>query len=78
MMADKRYNLFMSEEMWDEVQNTARREGLPASEVVRRFVKLGLISTHPDSTLFLHRNGKQSKVRVFPEKHEDEDTLELW
>lgn len=78
MPYNKRYNLTVSEEMWEEIEKTAEREALPVAEVIRRFINLGLIATQPGTTLTLNSGDKSQHVRVFPERHKDDGTISLW
>ena len=57
----KRYNLVIPEELFNEVQQLADKQHTTVVEVLRRFVKLGLIASameeKPDAALIL-REGK--------------------
>ncbi len=76
-MAEKRYNLVIPEEKWDEVRKVAEREGLPVAVVMRRYIDLGLIASERTARLFLSMSGgPQKRLRMF-RKDDDDDTLSL-
>jgi hypothetical protein len=76
-MNDKRYNLVIPQEKWDEVSMVAEREGLPVAVVLRRYIDLGLIASSPTSRVFLSMDGApQKRLRMF-RKDDDDDTLSL-
>lgn len=64
----KRFNLILPEELVERVQEIAEEEHLSAVEVMRRFIKLGLLATDiqrkPDSALIL-REGDDEKQIMF-------------
>lgn len=76
-MNDKRYNLVIPQEKWNEVCLVAEREGLSVAVVLRRYIDLGLIASSPDSRMFLSvGGGPQKRLRMFS-KDDDDDTLSL-
>ena len=78
---EKRYNLGLSREQFDEVKRAARDYNLSTADFIRRSLKLGCFAVElektPGAALIARRNGKDKKVRVFPRIYEDDDTLVL-
>jgi ATP-dependent Clp protease ATP-binding subunit ClpA len=62
----KRYNLVLPEELFRQVQELADREHTTVVEVLRRFIKLGLLATRvaetPDSAIILREGGREREV----------------
>jgi hypothetical protein len=62
--AAKRYNLVLPEELYSELQTVAERHHTTVVELIRRFVKLGLLvakaEESPD-TAFLIRKGDEEQ-----------------
>lgn len=74
---EKRYNLVISQEKWNEVKRVADRENLPVAVVMRRYIDLGLIASSPASRMFLSTNGgPRKRLRMF-RKDDDKNTLSL-
>ncbi len=74
---EKRYNLVIPQEKWNEVKKVAERERLPVAVVMRRYIDLGLIASSPTSRLFLSTDGgPRKRLRMF-RKDDDENTLSL-
>lgn len=57
----KRYNLVLPEELWTEIQAIADRDGTTAVEVIRRWLKLGLLAEKGE--VKLSRLGPDGVVR---------------
>lgn len=55
----KRYNLVLPEELYFEVEKIANKEKISVVEILRRFIKLGLVATKiqddPDSHLIFRK-----------------------
>jgi hypothetical protein len=53
----KRYNLALPQELFDELQELADRQHTTVVELIRRFIKLGLIAVrvqeNPDAALLI-------------------------
>jgi hypothetical protein len=81
MSDEKRYNLGLSKKQFDEVNEAARDCNLTTAAFIRRSLKLGCFAVElektPGAALIARRNGKDKRVRVFPRRHEDDDTLFL-
>jgi ATP-dependent Clp protease ATP-binding subunit ClpA len=62
----KRYNLALPEDLFDQVQDLADREQTTVVEVLRRFVKLGLLATEiqdrPDAALIIREGGREREI----------------
>lgn len=78
---EKRYNLGLPQELWEQVKDKAKSRKLTHADFIRRSIELGVMAAEiedtPDDALILHRNGKDKKLRVFPKRYEDEDTFFL-
>ena len=62
--ATKRYNLVLPEELFNEVQTVADRHHTTVLEVLRRFIKLGLLVAQAEEspdTAFLIRKGNEEQ-----------------
>jgi DNA-binding PadR family transcriptional regulator len=64
--ATKRFNLVLPEELVDEVQTIADRHHTTVLEILRRFVKLGLLvakaEESPDKEFLLREGGKEQRL----------------
>ena len=64
----KRYNLALPEDLFNEIQKLADSQHITVLELLRRFIKLGLlvskIQENPDSALFI-REGENEREIVF-------------
>ena len=64
----KRYNLALPEELFNEVQQIADKEHITVLEVLRRFIKLGLLVSKtlddPNSDLYIREGNNERKVIV--------------
>ena len=62
----KRYNLVLPEELFNEVQQIADKEHITVLEVLRRFIKLGLLASKiqddPDSALYIREGNSERKI----------------
>lgn len=62
----KRYNLTLPEELFDEVQALADRKQTTVVELLRRFIKLGLLAAAvedmPDGAFFIRENGVERQI----------------
>ena len=62
----KRYNLALPEELFNEVQQIADKEHITVLEVLRRFIKLGLLVSKtlddPHSDLYIREGNSERKV----------------
>jgi hypothetical protein len=67
----KRYNLILPEEIFNEVQEIAKRKNLSIIDVFRKFVRLGLVATkleedpHSDSILLFRRGKMEYPITLF-------------
>lgn len=64
----KKYNLAMPQELFDKLQETADKQHTTVVELLRKFIKLGLLiielDGRPDSA-FLIREGDKEREVVF-------------
>lgn len=78
---EKRYNLGLSREQFDEVNKAAKDCNLSTADFIRRSLKLAVFAVElektPGAALIARKDGKDKKVRVFPRRYEDDDTLFL-
>ena len=64
----KRYNLVLPEELFNEVEKIANKRQTTVVDILRRFIKLGLLATQieesPDGALLI-REGNVERQIVF-------------
>jgi ATP-dependent Clp protease ATP-binding subunit ClpA len=64
--AVKRYNLALPEELYDAVQALADRQQTTVVELLRRFIKLGLLATEiqerPGAALIIREGGREREI----------------
>jgi hypothetical protein len=60
----KRYNLSLPTKLFDELQLLADAENTTILELLRKFVKLGLIMYNQDCDILLRTDGKETKIIV--------------
>ncbi len=81
MSDEKRYNLGLSQEQFDQVNKSAKDCNLSTADFIRRSLKLGCLAAEiektPGDALIARRKGKDKKVKIFPRRYEDDDTLYL-
>ena len=81
MSDEKRYNLGLSQEQFDQVNKSAKDCNLSTADFIRRSLKLGCFAVElektPGAALIARKNGKDKKIRVFPRIYEDDETLVL-
>jgi hypothetical protein len=62
----KRYNLVLPQTLFDEIQTMADRKGVTVLDVLRKFIKLGLIvvalEDQPDSKLIIRTGDTEKEV----------------
>ncbi len=65
----KRYNLVVPEELYSEVENLANRRHTTVVEMLRRFIRLGLIAAKVDETpgaaLLIREGDKERQLLLF-------------
>lgn len=65
----KRYSLVIPESIFNEVQRTAEEEHTSIIDLLRRFIKLGLliskISKDPNSQLIIREGDKEREILFF-------------
>lgn len=63
----KRYHLMVNEDVYEEIQRLAEREGVPVVDLFRRFLKLGLIVAKsqeiPGTTIVIREGGTKERER---------------
>lgn len=64
--AQKRYTLVLPEELFNEVQKLAEQRHVTVIELLRRFIKLGLIASRvedtPDAALIIREGGVERQI----------------
>jgi hypothetical protein len=64
----KRYNLVLPAELFDELQEVADQKHTTVQELVRRFVKLGLLAVRAETTpgldFLVRESGVESRVMI--------------
>ena len=64
--ATKRYTLVLPEALFDELQGLADTRGTTVADLLRRFVKLGLLAIRveedPDSALIIREGGTEREI----------------
>lgn len=62
----KRYNLALPQELFDELQGIAEDQCTTVLEVIKKFIKIGLISVNiqkdPDSKLIIRQKDKEREL----------------
>jgi len=62
----KRYNLVLPEELFDEIQQIADNRQTSVVDILRRFIKLGLLADQiersPDSGLFIREGNIEKHI----------------
>jgi len=64
----KKYNLALPQELFDKLQEAADRQNTTVVELLRRFVKMGLILTELEAqsdTEFIIRTGNKEQKIIF-------------
>ena len=66
-MADlKRYNLVLTDDLFTELERVARKRHTSVVEVLRRYIKLGLmveeIDEKPDAALVIREDGREREI----------------
>jgi CopG-like RHH_1 or ribbon-helix-helix domain, RHH_5 len=65
--AAKRYNLVLPEELYQEVQTLAEQRGTTVVELLRRFIKLGLLVAKAEESpdmAFILREGERERELI--------------
>ena len=83
LVKKQRYNLILPPDMNTQVQQIAQDHNISVPELIRLFIKLGLIadrvSQKPNAALIIEEDGKQREIQLLPPKEsEDEGPLRLW
>ncbi len=62
----KRYNLVLPQDLFDEVQTVAERRHTTVVDMIRRFIKLGLIAVQveetPDAVLLIRKDDIEQQI----------------
>ena len=62
----KRYNLVLPEELFDEIQRVADKQQTTVVEIIRKFMKLGLLAVQveetPGSALLIREKGVEREI----------------
>ena len=63
-----RYNLELGADLYDALRDVADAEQRPVAEIVRRFIKLGLVVHRvyqtPDGAVILRENGRERELML--------------
>lgn len=59
-----RYNLELTKEMFDEVKSVAANNGCSVVEMLKKFIKIGLIATGNNTTLIIRRANVDTEIIV--------------
>jgi hypothetical protein len=73
----QRYNLTIPPELNAELQRISQERNIPVPELIRHFIKLGLIEDQLGPFVYTDENGKRIEVELFPQL-EDDQKLRLW
>lgn len=69
------FSVQMSDEMGELLVGVARRRGVKAADVVRKFIKLGLLAdrleSDPDRFIAVYDGEKYEEVRLFGKNDEE-------
>ena len=64
----KKYNLALPQELFDELQEVADKRHTTVVELLRRFIKLGLIASQidetPDAALIIREGNKEREILI--------------
>jgi hypothetical protein len=64
--ASKRYNVVLPQEMFDELQNIADERGVSVVEMLRKFIKLGILASWleelPDAALIIREGDNDREL----------------
>lgn len=62
----KRYNLVLPEELYEEIQKLAEEEQTTVVELLRKFIKLGLLAVNieknPNAELVIREGGREKQL----------------
>lgn len=62
----KKYNLALPQELFDKLQNAADQQNTTVVELLRRFIKMGLMFTdlenQPDTEFIIRSGDKEQKI----------------
>lgn len=65
----KRYNLVIPEELFNEVKNVADKQGTTTVEVIRKFIRIGLLAektqSEPGSALIIREGDTERQILIF-------------
>lgn len=80
LVAKQRYNLVVPPELNADVQRVAQDHNIPVPDLIRLFIKLGLIANDvwqkPNAALIIRENGEEREIELFPP--EDDNTVRVW
>lgn len=64
-----RYNLALPKDLYGELQCLAKSEHTTVLDLIRRFIKLGLVAVHiekdPDAKIVIHEGNRQRELVFF-------------
>lgn len=64
----KKYNLALPQELFDELQEVADKRHTTVVELLRRFIKLGLIASQidetPDAAIIIREGDKEREILI--------------
>lgn len=59
-----RYNLELTKSMFDEVKNASDRNGCTVLEMLRKFIKIGLVAVDQNSKLIIRRGNTDTEILI--------------
>lgn len=60
----KRYTFELPVEIYDQLSNTAEQNGTSVVEMLRKYIKLGLLATQPDTVVLLRSGDSEQPVML--------------
>ena len=72
-----RYNVTIPPELNAELQRLAEEHNMSVVELIRQFVRLGVIEERVGPFSFVDEHGKQVEIELFPERTQ-EKKLQVW
>lgn len=58
----KRYNLVLPDDLFDRLQSRAKLDHTSMVELIRRFIKLGLLVSEEEIEVVLRKGGRETEI----------------